>query len=346
MTYRFFATLAAALLLPATSGAGNWADVKEWPDFDESKRICRKFMNVKSPESDRPDAKSLAALTQCDSEMLYYGIGQQADPVASRSCAFAERNRREDSPLRGDAMLMTIYANGVGAKRRLDVAIALACTLDGAPAEIDGRVKHLYQLMAQNWTGHDFSWCDDITSGLAQGYCADHNSRIEGPKRAARLAKVDNKVAKGPAGNLLLKLKKAAEAFIESRGDSEVSPMGTAHTALTIGEKESLQRQFVDDLEGLASGKPPCAGAKEAADADAQLNAIYRKIQRRPANEFMEDSGNVEQSGIKETQLAWLKYRDAWVAFVAVAYPNIAKTSLVNCLTQRRVEQLAEFVVD
>ena len=35
-------------------------------------------------------------------------------------------------------MLMTIYANGVGAARDLDLATALACQVEGAAAKSDG----------------------------------------------------------------------------------------------------------------------------------------------------------------------------------------------------------------
>lgn len=341
-----FAIALVSFLLPIASWAANWADTKEWPDMKESKEICRKFLNITLPAADQPNAKTLATLGQCDSESLYYGIDRPVDAAAARACAFAERDRKEEGPFAGKSMLMTIYANGVGAERRLDIAIALACTLDGAPAEMDGRVKHLYQLMQKNWSGRDFSWCDDITSGMAQGYCADHEARKKGPKRATRLAKLAGKWASGPAKARFAKLNDAVDNFIEKRGENEISPLGTAHAALTIEEGETLHNQFVKDLEGFARGKPPCKGAEKQTDADAKLNAVYRKIQQRPAEAFMADNGNVEQAGIKKTQLAWLKYRDAWTAFVAAAYPEIPAAAVINWLTQRRVKQLEEFTSD
>ncbi len=341
------AALVAGLALPATAGAGNWADVKDWPDMAESKGICRQFIHVAPPATDRPDAKALAALAECNSEELYYGIGRPPDPAAARACAFAEASRGEgDRPLGGDAMLMTVYANGTGATRRLDVAIALACTLDGAPAEMDGRVKHLHGLMQQAWTGHDFSWCDDITSGAAEGFCADHDARVEDAKRSARLAKVAGRWANGPAAEPFHALREAVDSFIDSRGGNEVSPQGTAHAALVIEQEETQRQLFVEDLEGFAGGKPPCAGAERSADADSRLNAVYGKIQKLPADQFAEATGDVEQSGIKQTQRAWLKYRDAWAAFVAAAYPDVPRAAVLNWLTLRRVKQLEEFLTE
>jgi hypothetical protein len=54
-----------------------------------------------------------AALAGCDSEALYYGIGTPADPVKARQCAWLERGEH-DGMLRGEVILMMIYANGLG----------------------------------------------------------------------------------------------------------------------------------------------------------------------------------------------------------------------------------------
>jgi len=85
-------------------------------------------------------------------------------------------------------MLMTIYANGEGAKRDLDVAIHLACGIEGAPMESHGRVAHLAELKAKGWKGRDFHYCDDITSGLAMGYCASHSATMARALREKALA--------------------------------------------------------------------------------------------------------------------------------------------------------------
>jgi hypothetical protein len=61
--------------------------------------------------------------------------------VRARQCACPERTSRADTGgFSGNTMLMIIYANGVGAERNLDLATTLACRLDGAPAEEDGRL--------------------------------------------------------------------------------------------------------------------------------------------------------------------------------------------------------------
>ncbi len=57
-----------------------------------------------------------------------------------------------------------------------------------AQAETDGRVLHLAKLKADRWTGTDFSLCDDITSGMMMGICADHDQLIARSKRNQALA--------------------------------------------------------------------------------------------------------------------------------------------------------------
>ncbi|MBV9655119.1 MAG: hypothetical protein JOZ42_11215, partial [Acetobacteraceae bacterium] len=127
----------------------------------------------------------------CSSEALYYGIGMPANPALAFRCALRERNHADDRSLfSGDVMLMTMYANGVGAPRDLERAIALACEIDGAPAEVSGRVDHLASLRDQHWQGHDFSYCDDITSGAGQGFCAAHDAALADQARKTRIEAV------------------------------------------------------------------------------------------------------------------------------------------------------------
>lgn len=333
--------LTAALLVAAVPAAAeNWADDKEWKDMASSKAICAQFRDASPPATDQPDATTRESLRDCDAEGLYWGIGMPADPVRARQCAFVQ----DDTPFNGASLLMVIYANGVGAARNWPVAINLACTIGGAPAEIDGRVAHLDQLRRQNWQGRDFSWCDDVTSGYAAGWCANHESRLAQPRKAAELASLSKQWNSPPVASAFGKLTNAVAAFVSARGENEVDQTGTARAAMMIEEEESLRQQFLDDLKAFAEGKPPCAGAERNADADTQLNDIYRRIQKQAAADFRDSNGTVEQSGIKATQRVWLKYRDAWVAFAAAAYPQLPKAAVINWLTARRVEQLQAFV--
>jgi len=323
--------------------ARNWADEKDYSDLAASKKLCQSVRAVTPPAQDRPDAKTAATLAKCESKSLYYGLNGAPDPVRARQCAFLERDRGAEDPFAGAAMLMMIYANGVGAKRDLTVALALACTLDGAPAELDGRALDLDEKRRTHWNGTDFSWCDAATSGVASGYCSALEAEIAAPKRAAEIRKLARSWANGPAAKPLDALLTAAEAFFEAHASTEVSRGGTGAAAMMIGEKETLATQFLEDLKGFASGKPPCAGAGARPDPDKSLNETYRRLMRAKPDAFESYTG-ITQEDVRRTQRVWLKYRDAWSAFATAADPTQPAQAVTTWLTERRVAQLRDFV--
>ena len=258
-------------LLSTGAWAQNWADLpSDNAEFEASKALCRGAKGAKPPASDKPDAAARAALKGCHSEALYYGIGGPADPVRARQCAFLELEAEDDNApfFSGRLMLMTIYANGVGAKRDLKVALNLACELGAAAYEYDGRVNHLAELEAKGWTGTDFSFCDDITSGLAQGVCSEHDAQLADQARARGL---DALQAKWSAADrkAFLALNKALEAFVEARGAQEVDSSGTAGGSFVITERQKQQDDFLALLQRLEQGQGPTASAEQLKAADA-----------------------------------------------------------------------------
>jgi uncharacterized protein YecT (DUF1311 family) len=333
---------AVLLLWAAQARAQSWADMPDdeqfKAEFKASKDLCRKVKGVKPPEADKPDAATRTALKGCHSEALYYGLGLPADPVRARQCAFLEMASESqlDDVFSGRVMLMTVYANGVGAKRDLNVALEMACNLGAAEYEYDGRVKHLADLKAKGWTGTDFSFCDDITSGLAQGVCTEHLARIADQERARSLGKLMEKWSAADR-QAFMPLQKARDAFIQTRGDNEVDSSGSAGASFIISDQQAHHDAFKALLEQLERGERPSASAEDFKAADAALNKVYQDVQKYPH----EDSwGSVNKAGIKKTQRAWLKYRDAWLAFAQVHDPAISRDALARELTKQRTTEL------
>jgi len=335
--------VAAALLLVTASPvpAENWADnhdsITMQPEYQRSKAICRSLKRM--PPLPRATAPTDATPPHNNrsSEALYYGIGVPPDPARALQHALREGAAPGDgATFSGDVMLMTIYANGVGAPRDLDRAIAIACNLDGAPAEMDGRVNHLAKLRDQRWAGHDFSFCDDITSGYAQGLCAAHDAAMEDAKREQRLSAVmagwsdAEKRAFQP-------LERAEKGYAEARAGNEVDQSGTARAAMAIDEQQDQEKDFLDLLQSLETGTVPATTGKQVDAADAELNAAYQRIQHVNNTASW---GTVTKDGIRMTQRAWLRYRDAWIAFARVRYPRVAPESLVATLTEKRTALL------
>ena len=338
-------TLFVMLLIAATAArASDWADDKgaaKTPAYAASRAICTKLKGVVPPPGDAPTPAEATSLADCASETLYFGIGRPADLKAARLCAFVEKKTAdpqvEDFGFTGDRTLMMVYANGLGAERNLDLATALACRIEGAPAEIDGRVEHLAKLKADAWTGHDFSLCDDVTSGLLIGICADHDQRIAQAGRVAARAKLTADWT--PAQRALLQpLEKAAAAFADARGENEVDQSGSMRGSYVVGAEEKQGRSFAALLDDVVAGKLAPASAADLAAADAALNMKYRDVIRRAPTLFADTT--VKTADVATTEKAWIRYRDAWLAFAKARFPSLSTDALATRLTRERTAQL------
>lgn len=331
--------LAMSFVGAALAAQEDWADdtsvFADNPAFEPSRALCREVRGREPPAADRPSAAQRSELADCDSEALYYGIGMPADAERARLCAFAEiEEGRANAPFSGRVVLMTIYANGVGARRDLDVARHLACDIDGAPMEIDGRVTHLAQLKARNWTGSDFSFCDDITSGLAAGYCADHGARIAEAGREAELATLTARYTV-PQREAYAALIAARDAFIDARAEGEIDLSGTMRVAFAVGAQDAVAAEFLETVRRLSEGRIPAASFGEA---DAALNAAYAG--RRRSFERDDDQGTVTWEQVRGAQRTWLSYRDAFLAFAGATYPAVPRDHLAAWLTRQRTQML------
>ncbi|MCC7695759.1 DUF1311 domain-containing protein [Janthinobacterium sp. EB271-G4-7A] len=80
---------------------------------------------------------------------------------------------------------------------------------------------------------------------------------------------------------------------------------------------------------------------EQAAALDKELNAIYGKLMKKPAQTH---AGAVGKDGIRATQRLWLAYRDAWMNFGAVRYPSVTSDSWAGLLTSRRNVQLHDLL--
>ncbi len=264
----------------------------------------------------------------------------KADPVRARQCALTQLGTKDDGAAFGPkVILMTVYANGRGGERNLDLAMHLACSLDAAPAEYDARLEHLSTLKKPNIKlARPFDYCDDITSGLAGGQCAAHQKSIDDVKRKARL----EGIVQGwtPAQRqAFTSLEKAKADFVAARSEGEVDSTGTARVAFTIGEAARREDAFLDFLDRLERGKGVKASRSDLPSADRDINMVYRQIQDR--RDF--NAGSVTLSNIQNTQKLWLKYRDAWLAFAKLRYPDVPQDAISATLTLERINMLRKF---
>ena len=334
--------ISEVLTAPVFAGAGparpNWGTERSkytsGTEYDESKAICRALGAPVAPPGDMPTPAQRAALSDCRSEPPYYGEGRTVDYNDARLCAFVEAEGGDDRTFGGSTILMQIYANGLGVPRNLDLATAYACQLQGAPAESDGRVLHLQALKAKV---EPFDYCKDVTSGWAASECEARASTMASFTRDARVAALETQLPKSSRASYD-RLRKALEAFIEVHADGEVDQMGSGRAGFVIEEQDAVRDQFVIDLARSLTGKWPVASAAAARDAEAHLNASYRKTLA-----WAGSSGNmstIRPDAIRKAQRAWLVYRDAFVRFAVAAFPHASRDAVLARLTNLRNAQL------
>jgi hypothetical protein len=134
------------------------------------------------------------------------------------------------------------------------------------------------------------------------------------------------------------RLRAALEGFIDVHADGEVDQMGSGRAGFVIEEQDAVRDQFVIDLELLLTGKWPVASATAARDADARLNASYRKTLAWA--DSSDNLSTIHPDAVRKAQRAWLVYRDAFVRFAAAASPRTSRDALLARLTSLRNAQL------
>lgn len=318
------------------------------PQFAKSQALCRAVRDRAPPPRDVPDAATAQALKGCSSEALYYGIGIPADPAKARQCAILEMSDpdKQYEPFAGVGMLMTIYANGRGAKKDLDLAVHMACAVWGAPVDNDNLVQALDARRRGGPADEPFDYCPDVTPGASNvsgPVCVAHEARQAQPVRAARLAVLTRDFS--PAAHKAYEALNAAQArFIEVRQANEAPP-GAMNRAAPLWISEEALDAHVEQLEQLAGA------ARVTADGglrvqDKTLNRIYGvAMGELPARQEAQ-AGDITRDGVRETERAWLAYRDAWLAFAPVAWPKASTEALAARLTRDRVGQLACILAD
>jgi hypothetical protein len=134
-------------------------------------------------------------------------------------------------------------------------------------------------------------------------------------------------------------MRSAHEAYAQAHGSGEVDLSGTARAAMAIAAEDSLRNELVELLERLGSGRPLPASAARLEAEDSALNAAYRRRLRQVGGEDA-GIGAVTAAGVRAAERAWLRYRDSFLAFAAVKYPEVPQAGLAALLTRQRAALL------
>lgn len=284
----------------------------------------------------------------CDSYKSYSGIGRKVDYSAARQCAWRERVAQDAgleprytvaSVFGGSAMLTVLYANGEGARRDISLALRFACEAGGAPAEIKSRVNSLLALQsASPAPDNRFDFCQDIASGFMMGFCAAYNSEIAEHKRTSA---IDALTSGWPVEHrtAFARVLAAEKVYAEAHARGEIDLGGTARAMYQIDAEDSLLDDFRTAFDSFEKGDLPHARHEDALRADRQLNEVYHNA-LADAEKHKSDYGAVQPEGIHIAERAWLRYRDAFIAFARLRYPSVQPEAWLTLLTKDRTSVL------
>lgn len=323
---------------PTPSAQSNEEPPRYYESGPSADEICASVSSVALPKKARSSTPLPDEVRHGDSERYYYGLGVPVD--YDRAFVLASREYERDpygSVFGGSTMLMMLYANGRGVPApNLDLAIRLACKLEGPPAEREGRVRHLGAMRSGSARG-PFDVCDDVTSTNMEGFCESRDGALRAQEQARVLA---SRIRDWPEGQRLAlkQLQDAAAAFWQLRGANEIDApmfMGAAITS----EEQVLRDGLHEALMRVMDGELPRAGEEEVRRSDDELNRVYRSLMSAKYEDTL-----LRPQGIRKTQRKWLAYRAAWVSFGAARYPEVDARAWETWVTLARTEQLKELL--
>jgi hypothetical protein len=151
------------------------------PNFiagQDSDPACRDlFDRVAVPAADEPNPEQAKRLDGCDSERLYYGKRSPKSLRQARHCAFIEREGYDLPTVSGSAVLMMLYANGLGVERSIELAQLFNCEVGGSAREIQARRRQL-EAFAKAEGPPEFDVCDGATGGFMKEICDGKAARL------------------------------------------------------------------------------------------------------------------------------------------------------------------------
>jgi len=308
---------------------------------------CKEYLKTPLPD----EAATIPApkdWPECDSHKLYSGIGGPVDFAAARRCAWSERLASQAgfeprytvaSVFGGAAMLTVLYANGEGVDRSLPLALRFACEAEGASAEISTRLDHIESLSTRiQIRDEKLNFCDDITSGFMEGFCAAHVSELADQKRLRSFDAMSAQMSPAQRQAFAQLIDKEAD-YSRAHGIGEIDLSGTARAMYQIDAEQTLRDDFLAALQSFELGKTPAGTPQAYKDADAKLNLAYHRA-IAIAEAHKKDYGSVQPNGIRDAERAWIKYRKAWMAFAKLHYPKVPPVAWLTLLAHDRTSIL------
>jgi uncharacterized protein YecT (DUF1311 family) len=117
---------------------------------------------------------------------------------------------------------------------------------------------------------------------------------------------------------------------------------GTGCGASIESTKANITFDFLQMVEGFQKDGLPHFSANDFAKADASLNAAHKEALGAAGDACSPEDKDCKAEAIRiirESERAWLRYRDAWISFGGVRWPEVTRESWLCYLTRQRLEK-------
>ncbi len=321
---------------------------------EELKSICSAARAAVIPTGDFPNSADRVRLKDCNPLLLYYGDPHDTKGLTpnygdARKCAYLAREhdfkwtRFDNFKVIGNPndgitnepleTLSLIYAKGDGVALDLDLALRFACEKDEG-WEVDDEIQTL------DWLKSNPGWSYEGICGLASptfNPCAglDLVPKWQGFNRRLQAFMAHSSLRQSQALEVLSQAEKGYFWLDNVDYDNPRDMGGPEHDF-------EMQEGLLESLEA-AQKKPPYYTDADSRRADADLNRTYRQALKASDEYFTKvglDTGEPRTERLHDTERAWLKYREAWVAFGALRWPQVSAVSWRTWLTRQRTAEL------
>jgi len=114
-----------------------------------------------------------------------------------------------------------------------------------------------------------------------------------------------------------------------------------ADLAVLMEAEHDLNLNLIDSTIRFDTGHLPSFTHQDYVDSDKKLNLTYNTILSNLSGRKKEDYCKSPEM-IRATERAWIAYRDDWVAFARLRWPQVSADSWLTLLTKERTDQLGD----
>lgn len=209
-------------------------------------------------------------------------------------------------------------------------------TLSFEPGGLDACSKAIHMPIP----GNDSSGIEQKSFGFE---CAERDLAIEKKRFDSLRKSID---ARSPEERVAYNALIASfTAFVDAHLATEGCKGGTYCGVINENDRAIINRNFLVMAEGFLKDGFPSFTEDDLTREDAALNAAYQEeFSSLPASCSAPDPvlGCVSQADLRDTERAWIRYRDAWVVFGRLRWPQVTSSSWLTYLTVQRTKQLPQ----